>query len=119
MARVAVGRHWAGVHDALSPRIEPERRAWRDQAEAIVRAAPGGVVHSGRIMPLQVEMGDGGADLRGPVVQHAIAIDVGAVHEFLRWRPPRPIPIRAHLAEVAAADAAGSDDDTLGIDRKS
>jgi len=48
-------------------------------------------------------------------VQHAVAIDVRTVQEFLRWGPPRPIPMGAHLAEVAAADAAGSDDDTLGI----
>jgi hypothetical protein len=48
------------------------------------------VVNSGRIMPLQIEMGDGGADLRGPVVQHAVAIDVRTVQEFLRWGPPTP-----------------------------
>ncbi len=85
--------------------------------KSIEGTALSGMMHAGSIVPVQVEMRHRSAHFRDPAVQHAVAVRMRAVEQFLRRIAPRFIPVRAHATEIAAANAARCDDHVFGADR--
>src|SRR5438477_4852661 len=106
MARVTIDRHRAGSHDALSPRIEPQRGAGRHQAQPVISTPLRWMVYARGVVPMQIKVGYGPAQLGHPVVQHTVTVDMRAIQQLLRRPAPGLIPIGAQVAEIAPADAA-------------
>jgi hypothetical protein len=66
------------------------------------------------VVPLLVEVGEGGAVARRLVVQQTIGKAVRTVEERCRRLAPRLVPVGLHLGEVAAADASSRESHVFG-----
>ena len=113
VARVEAGdqRHRS---DALAAPVEPQRRAWRHQREAVAGFPRPRMMHAGGVIPHRVEMGEIAAGRTDGVMQPAVGVAVRAVEDHRRRRAPVAMPVLAHALDVAVEAARRDDHATCG-----